>query len=435
MWENMKGKLSSQENKSFGKFLIIWLGEFISSIGSGLTAFALGVYVFQMTGSATSVALVTLFAFLPSILLAPVAGVLADRFDRRLMMMIGDGCSALGLIFILVQISTGNIMVWHICLGVAISSVFTALLEPSYKATITDLLTEEQFSQASGLVQLAASAKYLLSPIIAGFLLTVTGIETILVMDISTIVITVLSIMFVRKNLQSVKKEQEKQNFSQDLAEGWNTIAEKKGILLLIVIMSVATFYIGFVQTLFTPMILSFADTKTLGTVESIGAIGMLISSLILGIFKLTKKYSMELVLGIGAAGVFIAFIGMTTNIYFLTAAAFLFFAALPFINTSADVLIRKNIDNEKQGRAWGIIGILSQLGYVVAYAISGILADYVFNPLLVEGGLLASTVGKVIGIGEGRGIGLLFIVSGIFIVILAVIISRIKSIRMLEVS
>lgn len=125
--------------------------------------------------------------------------------------------------------------------------------------------------------------------------------------------------------------------------------------------------------------------------------------------------------------------VGLTTNVAFITAAGFLFFATLPFVNTSADVMIRNHIPNDTQGRAWGIIGILSQLGYVAAYAFAGILADQVFNPLLREGGLLTSSVGKVIGTGEGRGIGLLFIISGLLIIIMAFVIPRMKSIRNLE--
>ncbi|KUO51089.1 MAG: macrolide transporter [Desulfitibacter sp. BRH_c19] len=425
--------MKNVENKSFGKFLIIWAGELVSSIGSGLTAFALGVYVYQMTGTATSVALVILLAFLPSVLLSPIAGVLADRFDRRLMMIIGDGCSSFGLVFILLIMLTGEIALWQIYLGVMVSSVFVALLEPSYKATITDLLTEEQFSKASGLVQLAASSKYLLSPIIAGFLLSVTGLETILIIDISTIAVTVFAVMFVKKGMQVTKKEQERQKFLKDLAEGWNAVTEKKGVLFLIIIISIVTFFIGFVQTLSIPMMLSITDVKTLGIVESVSAMGMLVSSLIIGIFSITKKYTNELVIGLGFAGWFISLMGLTTNIFFIAGAFFLFFAALPFVNTSAEVLIRKTIANEKQGRAWGIIGIISQLGYIAAYCISGVLADYVFNPLLVEGGPLASTLGVVIGTGPSRGIGLLFIISGFMVIVLAVLIFKIKAIRALE--
>lgn len=427
--------MKSVENKSFGKFLIVWVGELISCIGSGLTAFSLGVYVFQRTQTATSVALVTLCAFLPSILLSPIGGVLADRFDRRLMMILGDLGSASGLIFILIIMLTGDIKLWQIYLGVAVSSIFVALLEPAYKATITDLLTKEQFAKASGLVQMAGSSKFLLSPIIAGFLMGITDIKTILMIDIMTFAVPVLVVMFIKKELEEILREGEVQHFLKDLIDGWNTITANKGIVLIIVIMSICTFYIGFLQTLITPLVLSFSDAKTLGIAESIGAIGMLLSSLIIGILSITKRYASMLAIGLGFCGAAFSLIGFTTNIYFIVGATFLFFCSLPFINTSADVLVRKNIPNEQQGRVWGLIGILSQLGFVVAFSIAGFLVDHVFNPLLKEGGLLVPTVGKIIGIGQGRGIGLLFIISGAFVVILAVVTSRIKSIRDLESS
>ncbi|UNK20691.1 MFS transporter [Paenibacillus sp. N3/727] len=420
-------------NRSFGNFLVLWTGEWVSSIGSGLTAFALGIYVYQMTQTATSVALLTLCAFLPSIVLSPIGGVLADRFDRRLMMIVGDLFSAFGLIFILMAMLSGDPALWQIYFGVTFSSVFVSLLEPAYKATITDLLTEEQFAKASGLVQLAASSKYLLSPVIAGILLRLMDIKSILIIDISTFLVTMLAVLAVKRNLQVVHKTKVHQPFVKDLKEGWHVLASAKGVLQLIVILSIITFYVGFLQTLFTPMLLPLTDSKTLGTVLSVSATGMLIGSLMIGIFSINNKYAHVLAIGLGFAGLFFSLVGLTTNIYFIAGAGFLFFAALPFINTSADVMIRRKIPNETQGRAWGIIGILSQLGYVAAYAMAGFLADHVFNPLLREGGILASTVGEVIGTGEGRGIGLLFIVSGILIVILALVIPRIRSIRTLE--
>lgn len=425
--------MGKQNNKSFSKFLVLWTGEWISSMGSGLTAFALGVYVYQMTGTAASVALVTLCAFLPSILLSPIGGVLADRFDRRLMMITGDLCSAFGLVFLLFIMLLGDPPVWQICLGVAFSSIFVSLLEPAYKATITDLLTEEQFAKASGLVQLAASSKYLLSPLIAGVLLGYMDIKAVLIIDISTFVVTMLAVLVVKKNLQAEFPVKTRQSFARDLKEGWDTLVSVKGVLQLTVILSLVTFYMGFLQTLFTPLLLPFTDTQTLGTVESVSAIGMLIGSLFIGMFSIKGQYAKVLAVSLGFAGVFFALVGLTTNLYFIAAAGLLFFAALPFINTCADVLIRKNIAAEAQGRAWGIIGILSQLGYVTAYAVAGVLADHVFNPLLRSGGSLASSVGKVLGTGEGRGIGLLFIVCGLLVVIVAVIVPKIKSIRALE--
>ena len=153
------------KQSNFPKFMLLWAGEMISAVGGGLTSFGLGVYVFNQTGSAASMALVTLLTFLPTLLLSVPAGVLADRYDRRLLMMMGDGCSALGILYILLCMTQDEAALWQICIGVFISSTFSALLEPSYRATVTDLLTKEEYSKASGLVSLAGSARYLISPV------------------------------------------------------------------------------------------------------------------------------------------------------------------------------------------------------------------------------------------------------------------------------
>lgn len=420
--------------KSFHKFLLVWFGQLISMIGIGLTAFSLGVYAFEKTNTATSVALITLFTFLPNILLRPIGGVMADRFDRRLMMIIGDLGSAAGLVFILSFMLTGDIQLWHIYAGVAFSSVFSALQSPAYKASATDLLTEEQFSKGSGLVQLAESSKFLFSPIIAGILLSITTIETILVVNILTYVVAILAVLVIRKSMKVERREEERnRHWLTDLREGWTEVVTNKGVLLLVMIISLITFYIGFLETLIGPMILAFADAQTLGTFQSVSAVGMLISSLCIGVFTMSKKYASVLVTGLVMCGLSFSLIGVSTNMYLMISAGFLFLASLPFVNMSADVLVRSNISNEKQGRVWGIIGILSQLGFIIAYSLAGFLADHVFNPLLVEGGPLASTVGQVMGTGEGRGIALLFIIAGLFVVIIAGITSRLKTIKALE--
>lgn len=137
--------MESVENKSFLNFLILWVGQLISSIGSGLTAFSLGIFAYHKTQTATSFALITLCSFLPSILLRPIGGVIADRFDRRVMMILGDLGSALGLVLILSIMLTDTIELWQIYLGVCISSVFVALQNAAYKASATDLLTEDQY--------------------------------------------------------------------------------------------------------------------------------------------------------------------------------------------------------------------------------------------------------------------------------------------------
>ena len=402
---------------NFKKFLILWGGEFISSVGGGLTSFGLGVYVYAKTGSAGSTALITLLAFLPMLVLSVPAGVLADKYDRRLLMMLGDGLSALGLVYILVCMYLGEASLLQISIGVTISSVFSALLEPAYKATVTDLLTKEEFSKANGLVSLAGSARYLLSPIIAGFLLAISDIKLLLWIDICTFFITVLTTAFVRKGL-AAKKSEDNMSFLASFKDGFRTITSKKGLFLLILITSVITCFMGVIQVLCSPMILDFSDSKTLGIAETICASGMLVSSIFLGIIGVKKKHVLTLSVSLALSGVGMFFFGLWENIVIITIAGFFFFSMLPFANNSLDYLIRTNIPNDSQGRAWGLIGFISQMGYVVAYAASGALAD-----------LAAKEYDNSVG----RGSALVVCISGGLLAVISLTICLSKRIRSLE--
>ena len=408
-----------KKSSGFGKFLLLYVGELISSIGGGLTSFGLGVYVFKQTGSAASMALVTLLAFLPTLLLSVPAGVLADRYDRRILMMLGDGCSALGIGYILFCMLRGNASLAQICIGVFISAIFSSLLEPSYRATISDLLTKEQFSKASGLVSIAGSARYLISPVLAGALLAVGDVKILLIIDISTFAITMISTAVVKHGIVT-KTEERKESFFDSLKEGWSAVHARKGIFLLIMVSSVMTLFMGVFQILAEPLILDFADAKTLGIGETVCALGMLVSGLFLGIRGIKKNYTQVLSISLLMAGVFMVGFAIWENIYIICAFGFAFFAMLPFANNCLDYLVRTNIPDEMQGRAWGFIGFLSQIGYVFAYGFSGILADM---------------IGNVNGMGVGRGAAVVILMSGILLGLVAVSLLGMKEIRSLEQS
>lgn len=315
----MKNKKSN-----FSKFMLLWAGEFISAIGGGLTSFGLGVYVFKQTGSAGSMALVTLLAFLPTLLLSVPAGVLADRYDRRLLMMVGDGCSAFGIFYILLCMMNGEAALWQICAGVFISSTFSALLEPSYRATVTDLLTSEEYSKASGMVSIAGSARYLISPILAGGLLAVSDIKLLLVIDICTFFPTVIGAAVVRKEIAR-KTAWDKPSFGESLSQGWSAIAGNRGISVLIAVSAVMTCFMGTFQTLAQPMILDFADSATLGVGETVCASGMLVSSLFLGAKGIKRGYVKVLSVSLFLAGIGMIGFGVWENIYLICLFGFLF--------------------------------------------------------------------------------------------------------------
>lgn len=410
-------------------FYKLWLGELISNIGSGMTAFALSVYVYEKTGSVSYVSLITLLSFMPSIILSPIGGLLADRYDRRLLMIIGDLFSGLGLIYILWNIQAGEKSIVPIFVGITFSSIFTSLLEPSYRATLTDILEEENYAKANGLIQVAGSAKYLISPVIAGVILSVADIRVILLLDILTFITTCLMIFLVRKSMNSETQNYKKDSF-KGLLEGLFIIKENRGIYSLVIIMFFVCFFMGFIQILIRPMILALSSVKTAGIMESLCALGLLIGSLWIGIAGIKKNYSKILAVACFFCGIFMSMTGVNENLAIIGISTFLFFSTLPFMNSCADVLVRVSVPNELQGRVWGLISLITQMGTVVAYIISGIMADCIFEPMFNKNGILVENIGIIIGTGKGRGIGFMLILSGIGMLIMAIIIWKNREIR-----
>ena len=395
-----------KSTSNYVRFLILWAGSMISQIGGGLTSFGLGVYIFNQTGSAARMALVTLLGFLPTLLLSVPAGVLADMFDRRVLMMIGDGCSAIGVLYILLCMNHGGATLWQICLGVFISAFFSALLEPAFKATITDLLTREEYTKANGLTSLASSARYLVSPMIAGLLLASHDIRLLLIIDICTFFVTLAATAVVRRGLPS-KRTGHRESFTKNLKEGWRAIYVRKGVLQLILVSSVMTTFIGVIQVLSEPLVLSFSDSKTLGITETVCAMGMLAAALVTGITGIRKKHARILGMALIMAGLFMILFSLREDIVLICLSGFLFFAMLPLANASLDYLARTNIPDDLQGRAWGFIGFLSQLGYIPAYALAGVLADRAAAAMKIT---------------VGRGSALVIAVSGALLIAVSVL-------------
>ncbi|MDO8955127.1 MAG: MFS transporter [Gammaproteobacteria bacterium] len=422
---------------NFSKFLIIWMGELISTIGSGITAFALGVYAFRLTGLATSVAMVVLFTFLPAFLLRPIGGVLADRANRFILMILGNLGSAFGILLVYLLLADKSNDLIMIYPGIVISSIFVALQNPAFKASVTDLLPPELFAKASGLVQLSGSAQFLIAPLVAGFLMTIMNVRYVLLIDILSFVVSALLVFVVWWTIKEKCKPitRTETHFFAEMSEGFRAIVANRGVLVLVILVSLLLFYIGLIQALLAPMILSFSSTRTLGIAQSVCAIGMLLSAIIISTHVRKGNNVIILCVSLALMGLFFSFIGILPNFWVIVIPGFLFFAALPFVNSSLDVLIRQNISNEKQGRVWSLISVMTNSGAMLAYAISGFLADKIFNPLFMPGGALSTNLGHIFGVGPGRGIAFIFFLSGVFVIILSVFIYKSKSIRKLDLT
>lgn len=395
------------------RFLTLWAGQLLSRIGSGISAFALGVHLFQKSGSTAAYSMLLLCAFLPSVVLAPIGGVLADRNDRRLLVAFGDFGSALGILFVLLMLEFQLEHMWPVYLGVALSSAFVALHGPAFKAFVTDLLDEEDYARASGLIQLAEASRYLCAPVLAVFLLARWSLPMVLAIDVATFVVAVLTVLALPRGLRHADRPRVGVHFLRDLGEGLRFVRRNETVSRLLGITTVVTFLTGILQALFAPLLLSLADAATLGVVQSIAAAGMMVSGAWIGLTSRTDAQQRVLAVALAVAGFFYLVIGVTTRPVLIAVAAFCFFATLPFVNTSLEVLFRRTIDEGMQARTWSLISLVSQTGMLIGFAVAGILAERVFNPLLVEGGAWTHSIGRLVGTGAGRGSGFLVLVAG----------------------
>ncbi len=426
-------KDQKSRNLAMNKFLVLVSGQLISSIGSGLTDFGLAIYVLTLTGSVTAASLVSICAFLPFILLSPAGGVLADHYDRRIMMILGELLSGLGLIICLASVMSGRPSVAVICAGAGVSSLFKALTEPAFKATITDLLPEEDFAKAGGMVQIASNAKLLISPAAAGLLLQITTVSTLILIDILTFFTTAFTVAVVKKGLSAKPGNGSGFSFFREMKEGMAAIRGKNGIPALILVMTIAVFCLGFVQILIKPLILAFAGEAELGILTTVSAFGMLAGSIVISCRKNVKSHLNMLSYGMLGCGIFLSLMGVKENLIFITAFGFMMFVFMPAIQIGAEVLIRKNLANDVQGRAFGLIGFITQIGYIFAYLLSGVLADSIFEPFMSSGSLSAARIGSLIGTGAGRGSALLILAAGLALALTGIVVPRLKSVKMLE--
>ena len=234
--------------------MITWIGQVVSIVGSGLTSFALGVWVFERTGSPTLFAYIGLFAVLPRVIFSPVAGALVDRFDRRKVMILADAGAGLSTLFIALMLFTGRLELWHIYLSSFSSALCGTFQWPAYVATVTQLVPQKQLGRANGMNQFGRAAAEIFSPLLAGVLVLTIKLEGVILIDVATFLFAMLTLAIVRfPKFESKTAEDRLAAFKDDLSFGWCYILARKGLLNLLVFLVVVNFIWGMVGALIVP--------------------------------------------------------------------------------------------------------------------------------------------------------------------------------------
>jgi MFS family permease len=418
-------------------FTIIWIGQMLSLLGTTMTGFALTIWAWQQTGQATALALVGFANFAPVVLFSPVAGAIVDRYDRKKIMMLADLAAGLPTVALLLLYTTGNMQIWMLYITGAIAGTFQSFHFPAYSAAVTMMVHKKHYARAQSMLATAEFASGFLAPIVAAVLLTVIGIEGVMIIDITTFTLAVLMLLLVNVPRPPVTEEGRRSMGSlwKESLYGFWYIIKYPSLLGLQLTFLVGNFLSGMCFTLLAPMVLSRTGDNSViyGSVMSAGAIGGLLGSIVLTVWGGPKRRIHGVLLGWALSQLIGALMGIGRD---ATVWIPVFFAAMfvsPLINASNQAIWQSKVAPDLQGRVFATRRLIAQVSTPPAMIVAGLLADAVFEPALKTGGSLAPVFGWLVGTGPGSGMALIFIFVGLLGTAFSLLVYTIPTIRNVE--
>ena len=399
-------------------FIVIWLGQTVSLIGSQMTNFAITIWVWELTGQATALALFGLLTQAPRVLVTPFAGIIVDRCNRKLLMMIGDAIACFSTIVILLLYLTNNLQIWHLYLAGAINGIFEQLQELAYLASISMMVSKEQYSRASSIGFLASYGSDIIAPALAGVLYAVIGLIGILIIDLATFAIALLTVLFVRiPEPAHVEPEPfSRANLQQQVVFGCRYIMARPSLLALLVLEMLFWFAHDLGAPLYSPMILARTgnDAKVLASLASAAGIGGVLGALLVSAWGGTKRRIHGMLIGTIGAGLSKTAFGLGQMLLIWIPAQFCSSLNFPLLGSSSDAIWLTQIKPDVQGRVFAARRVSILVASTIGYLIAGPLADYVFEPAMIPGNSLATIFGGIFGTGKGAGMTLLYVISSL---------------------
>jgi len=424
-----------RERSGTHTFLIIWFGQLISLIGSGLTSFALGVYIYNRTGAATQLALSLVAASLPNLVLLPFAGALVDRWDRRRVLVLSDTGAALVTLTLWALLAAGRLEVWHVYVGNALASALGAFQRPAYMAVPSLLVPKNQFGRIGGLMQLAESVSIIVAPLAAGFLIAVIDIQGVFLVDFATFLFAVSALLVVRIPRPAKSGGADgRGSVLHQAAFGWSYLRARRGLLGMLILFAIVNFALGFYSALFTPLVLSRFGAEALGSLLSISGLAMLAGSLVMSAWGGTSRKIYTVLGAISLSGLGMGAVGLRPDVLLMGAGNLFFFALVPIANAASQAIWLAKVAPDVQGRVFAARMMIGSAITPLAYLLAGPLADRIAEPLMAEGGALAGSVGCILGVGSGRGIGLILVLTGLVVALAPLLAAFIRPIRRVEV-
>ena len=420
--------------RSLRTFYILIATQMFSLIGSEMTALAVGIRVFKDSGSATPLAMAAFFAAVPRIITTSFAGVLADRWDRRYVMVIADAGQAVGTLLLLVSFASGHFQVWHLYVVSLIQAAFGTFQGPAFQASITMLVPDDQRDRANAILQMRSPAAGLVAPALAGVLFALVDATGVMVIDLLTFGVAVIVVILVHipRPEQTDEGRAMQGSFWQETLVGFRVLWARRPLLIMLLAATLVNFFFNMVGVLFTPYILSLTGSETtLGVLMSVTSAGAIVGGIVMSIWGGTRPRVHTALPGIVVTGVFFALFGITRSPLAMGVALFGLMFPIPIVNAAFDSILQAKTPPDLQGRVFAAVMQVALLASPIAYLLAGPLADHVFEPAV--GGATWDLFAPLVGSQAGSGMGLMAVIGGTLVMLTAAAFYAMPTVRHME--
>ncbi len=401
-------------NKKLKTYFFLWGTQSLSALGSGMTGYALVLWLYQNSGSALKTALLSICSYAPYVIMSIFAGALSDKWNKKKTMLFCDLIAAISTVVVLFLIKTGELVPWHLYLINAVNGLMNTVQQPASEVAATLLIPKEDYQKTSGLRSFSQSLNSILTPVIATALFSFAGIESVIAVDLATFVIAFVSLWLFIKIPEPPKSEDKNEPLLKSVRGGLVWLKRNPLILKLIMFLACINLVASIYDAALPAMVLSKSGETVLGTVNTCVGIATLVGSVIAAVLPAPKNrvraICLALLFSMSTENFLLAF---GNNAVFWCVGAVLGWLSIPFMNANMDVIFRNEIPAEMQGRVFSCRNALQFFTIPVGFLMGGVLVDSVFEPFMAaqpEYGFWT----RVFGGSKGSGAAMLFAVIGL---------------------
>jgi amino acid adenylation domain-containing protein len=393
-----------------GRFLAVTAGQLVSTTGSALAAFAVPIWLYTQTGSVTNLGLLWSLSLICGVVTLPIAGALVDRSDRRKIMMLSSCTAGAVELTLAVLLWTGAWQLWHVYALLAVSAVATSFQRISFQSAIPQLVPKRYLGHAMGLAQLTNGVALLLMPLVAAGLLAAISLAGVLAVAVGSYAVAVLTLALVR--FPDLLGWRPREPILTAIANGLRYSWNHRGFRTMLAYFALANVFLAPALVLVPPLVLSFGSISDVAQVALAEAVGAVSGGILMALWGGPRRRRMVGVL-LGNAGMALGCLiaGLSPSLVVVMSGIFLLGACMALSQGIYATIVQVKVPQRYHGRVFAINQTITWSTLPIGFALLAPLAVAAFEPLLAADGALAGTVGQVIGTGEGRGIGLAYVV------------------------